>query len=259
MSTFLSKHLRSVWVLMGIILISQLSATGDMAFSQDKKIILATDPWPPYYGPDLENQGYFTEISKSAFQRVGYQCDVVFVPWKRALEMAKLGKYDGVLGAFYNDERTQWFTYSAPISETYIVFFTAKGKNIRYDSLKSLEPYKIGVINGYNYSEEFDTAAYLKKEVVHTVSQNIQKLMVGRIDLFIDSKEVTLWTLRKEFPEYVDKIEIVEPAFKVNKLYIPISKEVTDHQQIVRDLNTGLEKIKADGTFDTILMHHGFQ
>ena len=96
---------------MGVILMCQLTAAGDMAFSQDKKVTLATDPWPPYYGPDLENQGYFTEISRAAFQRAGYQLVVEFVPWKRALKMAKTGKYDGVLGAFYNDERTQWFTH----------------------------------------------------------------------------------------------------------------------------------------------------
>ena len=253
----LSTNVMGLFFLIGIVVIIQ-GEMNEIVFAQEKKITLATDPWPPYYGPDLENQGYFTELSKKAFQRAGYQCEVMFVPWKRALEMAKAGHYDGVLGAFFNEERTQWFTYSDPISETHIVFFTAKGRTIQYNSLKSLAHYKIGVINGYNYSPEFDNAVFLQKEAVHTVSQNIQKLIMGRIDLFIDSKEVTLWTLRTKFPEHIDKIQVVEPAFKVNKLYIPISKEVPLHEQIVQDLNDGIKKIKADGTFDTIMTHYGF-
>ena len=122
-----------------------------------------------------------------------------------------------------------------------------------------MAPYSIGIINGYNYSEEFDTAVFLKKEAVNTVSQNIQKLLMGRIDLFIDSKEVTLWTLRTKHPESVDAVKVVQPPFKVNKLYILISKKATNHEQIVQDLNTGLEKMKADGTFDAIMTRHGFQ
>ena len=46
--------------------------------AQDKKIVLATDPWPPFYGPDIKNGGYLTEIVKESFKRVGYDCKVEF-------------------------------------------------------------------------------------------------------------------------------------------------------------------------------------
>lgn len=227
-------------------------------FAQGKKIILATDPWPPYYGPNMKNGGYFTEIAKASFKKIGYECDVKFIPWKRAFDVSKAGGYDGLLGAFYKEGRTEYFKYSDPISETSIVFFSKKGRKITFKEMKDLSQYKIGVITGYNYSKAFDTAAYLHKEGVPNLKLNIKKLMAGRIDIFIESREVALWTLREEIPNYADLVEIVNPPLKINKLYIPISKKIKNHEQIVAAFNTGLKLIKEDGTFDKIKKFHGF-
>ena len=226
--------------------------------AQDKKIVLATDPWPPFYGPDIKNGGYLTEIVKESFKRVGYDCKVEFVPWKRAVDEAKKGKYDGLLGAFYTEDRLKDFKYSEPVTESQLVFFSKKGRDIPYKKLEDLSQYKIGVIGGYQYSEEFDAAEYLYKEEVPKVEQNIKKVIADRIDIFIDSKEVVLYLLRTTLSDYSGLLEMIDPPYKINQLYIPISKKVTNYEQIVHDFNRGLSMIREDGTYDNIMKNRGF-
>ncbi len=50
---------------------------------------------------DLEGRGFMTELIIEAFARVGHDVTVKFLPWKRALESAKSGKYDGMFTVWY--------------------------------------------------------------------------------------------------------------------------------------------------------------
>ncbi|SHO53517.1 polar amino acid transport system substrate-binding protein [Desulfopila aestuarii DSM 18488] len=229
--------------------------SGNCLFAQNKTICLTTDPWEPYYGPDLEKGGVFTEIVRAAFKIEGYELEVKFVPWKRALESSKQGICSGLLGAFYTEERTHNFQYSDPITETRIVFITKIDKAIQYKRLQELSSYTIGTIRGYSYSQEFDSATYLKKEEVTTTEQNLNKLLADRIDIFIDSEEVAAWLLQKKFKEVAHLVRIIEPVYTVKKLYVPISKNIKNYQKIVNDLNNGIKKIKENGTYEAILEH----
>ncbi len=64
-------------------------------------------------GKDLEGHGFMTELIVEAFARVGYDVTVKFLPWKRGLESAKSGKYDGLFTVWYprlgklREERTR--------------------------------------------------------------------------------------------------------------------------------------------------------
>lgn len=223
---------------------------------QNEKIVLVTDPWEPFYGPDLGNKGYISEIAKEAFGRMGYDLEIEFVPWKRALEESREGRYDGILGGFYNEERTKYFMYSDSISSANMRFFSRKGNKIEYNSLNDLIGYKIGVIRGYFYSSEFDNAGFLQKDEINNVEQNIQKIIHGRIDLFIASEEVVYWLLKTKLNEYRDEIVPLGPVYVTNDLYIIISKKSKYPKKIVEDFNNGLEQIKKDGTFNIIMEKH---
>lgn len=222
-------------------------------FSTGRKIVLATDPWEPYYGDNMPRQGYISEIAKEAFRRSGYEVEIVFIPWKRALEDSKRGKYDGILGGFYTKERTEYFFYSEPVSEVNINFFARKGSKIKYTKLKDLSGYKIGVTRGYKYSREFDNAEYIQKEEIISIEQNIKKLIHGRIDLFIASKEVVLWTLKSSLPDFKNDIELLEPSYITNDLYILISRKVQDSSALIYDFNKGFDSMVEDGTLDKII------
>ena len=222
-------------------------------------ITLATDSFEPYYGPKLINNGYLTQLVKEAFKRKGYELDVKFVPWKRALEHSKRGNYDGLLGAYYKKERTSFFEYSQEIDQTQIVFFTKKSKNIQYDKFTDLSKYIIGVVRAYHYTKEFDKAKkYLHLFEANHVRHNIKLLIHDRVDLILGSKKVILALLNKHYPQYVSQIKFITPILQSNKLYVTISKKRKNHKRIISDFNEGLQEIIEDGTYDKILKLYNF-
>ena len=85
---------------------------GSSSLASESKIEIVADNYPPYYGQDLPKGGVLTEIVVEAFGRAGYAVELKFAPWKRALEGAKTGKYEGIFTLWYRAEREEWFAYS---------------------------------------------------------------------------------------------------------------------------------------------------
>jgi len=234
-------------------------ATVLMTAAYAKPINLVTVEWTPYYGSSLKDGGIVVDISTEAFKKVGYELKVDYIPWKRALiEGAKGDRYHGVLGGYYSEERSVNYSYSDAITDTSTVLFKRADDNISYTTLKDLAPYKVGVMRGAVNGSEFDAATYIKKEEVTNQSQNIKKLADGRIDLMVGSRKVILNEINNNLPDLVDKIEAINPPLQSQDLHILISKKAPGYEQIIKDFNLGLEKIKADGTYDKLMEKHGF-
>ncbi|MCG8636812.1 MAG: transporter substrate-binding domain-containing protein [Desulfobacterales bacterium] len=227
--------------------------------AEAKTITLATVEWEPYYGPSLENDGFTVDLSRAAFQKAGYSLKIEYMPWKRAIVLGEQGKkYQGVFGAYYNDERNKIFVFSDTFASSGVGLFSRKGENISYKTLKDLAPYKVGVIKGYANTEAFDAADYIAKDETTDQVKNIKKLMNGRVDLIIGSPHVILYEVKSKLPEYGGKIELLNPLLKTNTLHFMISRKVSGHEKIIADFNRGLKMIKEDGTYDEIVKKHGF-
>ena len=128
--------------------------------AQEKKILLAIeDNWPPFADGHLKNGGYVTEITKKILERMGYIVELEFLPWARALSLTQSGKYAGLPGIYYSDERAKTLAFTNTITKTQQVFFKKKAKGILYSGdLQGLKPYTIGIVRGYAHSKEFDEA-----------------------------------------------------------------------------------------------------
>lgn len=220
---------------------------------QPKSVSLVTEPWEPYIGQGLKNGGYVTEIVTTAFQRVGYDCFIDYTSWERSIRESKEGHYDGLLGAYYTQERAKHFTFTNPIVESRVALFALKDRSIRFNKLEELSPYKIGVIASYKYTEEFDNATYLNKLSAYSTRINIKQLLTGRIDLLIGTEEVVYMSLKKHFPKEIHSLTPLKLKDDIRAIYLLISKKVDNSEQLVRDFNRGLESIIKDGTFDAII------
>lgn len=220
------------------------------------RLILSTMNWNPYYAEHLPDGGPVAEITKEAFRQVGYDVAIVFLPWKRALFMAKEGYYDGLLGAYYSEERSHHFSYTNKLTEAEVVLVSQKGKHITYKSLDDLKPYLIGVLRGGTVTQEFDTATYLTKVELTDHEQAIQMLIANRVDLVVLGKYHLLQYLKSTYSDWPDLIEIVNPPLKVNSLFNAISKQNPDHKSIVSDFDRGLKEIRVNGMFERIMTKH---
>lgn len=224
----------------------------------DAELTFGTVNWEPYFGENLKDGGVTVAVTKAAFARVGYNAEIQFMDWNRAVGLTTAGKLDGLFGCYYSEEREDAMEISEPIGEVDIVLFSKKGANITFESLEDLKPYKIGTMRGQVYTAEFEQADFLTKEVVDKFEQNVKKLLGGRIDLIVESRAVLQDVLNKKFPNDLDKIEVLSPALESNAMYIGFSKKVEGYEQILNDFNKGLKMIKEDGTYDEITKLYGF-
>ncbi len=222
------------------------------------KIDLVTDPWPPYIAPELDQQGFITEITRQAFKRAGLELKTSFLPWKRAIEHGKAGVYQGVLGAFYNDERPLFFYFSDSIGSSEIVLFKRKDRDIPFTKLSDLDGLSIGVINGYFYYQEFEDAENVLKVSAHSHQKNLERLLKGRVDLIIADKMVGSYMLNRHFPERANEIEPLIPSLATEDIYILFPKALPDSKAARDAFNLGLEQIKQDGAYDRIMLYHGY-
>ena len=222
------------------------------------EITLATLNWEPVYGENLPENGFFTAITKEAFKRAGYDLKVKFLPWKRALEQSKKGTYDGILGAYYNEDRAKSFYYSDPVYQSDEVFVQLKGKGISYKTLQDLKPYKIGGVLGGAPSKELQSLGLNLEETVTTI-QSLRKLNAKRVDLVVVGRAEFHYRLNtvEDLVKVKNKFDVIEPPFKSYQLYCPITKVRADGQEVVNKFNQAISEMKADGSFEAILSRFG--
>ncbi|SLM32071.1 putative ABC-type transporter periplasmic subunit family 3 [Desulfamplus magnetovallimortis] len=227
-------------------------------FAETETITLATLNWQPFYGEDLPEKGFFAAISREAFKRAGYEMKIEFMPWKRALEMAKKGKYDGLLGAYHSEERAQEFYFTDPVSQNEEVFFQKKGKGIAYSNIEDLKQYKIGGLRGAAPLIELNEKGFNVEETNDDL-MSMKKLNAGRIDLLVIGKQQLYYNIAnvEDLKGFKDEFEAIEPPFKSFDLFCPITRKKADGEEIVKKFNAALQEMKADGTYDDILKRFG--
>ena len=221
--------------------------------AQARDISMLTVEWAPHYGSELPEKGLTTAIVKAAFKAVGHTSDVDFIPWARALKEVEEGKSDVVMGAYHNKEREEIYHFSDPIYFLELGLIARPGLGVsKYESLRDLTPYKIGISRGFANSEEFDSATYLDKQVATFPNLNIRKLFRGRIDMAVMNFDLFRHEAKKE-GFCISDVEFMEPPLETHGLYLMASRNIPDGAQIMQDFNRGLDAIRKNGEFDRIV------
>jgi len=240
-----------------VIYCTMLVVISQSAWSQ--KVKMVTTDWAPYYASTLESGGLVTELVQTAFIRGGHESSINWYSWLRAMKMTKDGSADAVMGAYYSEERAKDYNYSDPIFSVDVGLIALKSLGIvKYEGLRSLESYTIGAMRGWVYTHEFDTANYIKKQIVVNQIFAVRMLFAKQIDLVAASilvfkHEASFLTKSKD-----EDIVVLNPLLDSKPLYLIFSKSIPNSLELVESFNAGLESIRADGTFQNILDKHGF-
>jgi len=223
-----------------------------------QKLNLATTDWEPIYGRSLPEQGFFSAISKAVFKRAGYDITIQFLPWKRALEGARSGKYDGLLGAYHSKDRARNFYYPEPLYASDEVFVQYKGKGITYATVEDLKGYSIGGMRGAANLVDLKKQGFDIRETAND-EQSLMKLNSNRVDLVLMGRPQVLFMLENNanIKKMASHVDIIEPPYKSSNLYCPITKKRMDGKFIVNKFNEALTAMKADGSYAAILKRFG--
>lgn len=231
------------------------------SFTGAEPIVLAAvgDPWPVLLNPDTKQQGLLVEVARKAYQTQGYELEIVFVPWSRAMVMIQQKRADLLIGAWYTDERNNYLLYSQAIFSSAIRLIKPKHSSFEYTNLSSLQGMRVGTILSYQYHDEFLTDTGIIRITSDSLLNNIHNLLAGRIDLTLDDHYVVKYMLDTHIDDWQNKLSLVESPLMAKNLYLAANRSNPKHQTIIKAFNLGLAQLKKDGRYNEILESYNLE
>lgn len=217
-------------------------------------IKLVAMEYPPYYGPSLPQYGPLTSIIKQAFQHRGYEVDVQFSPWARALKQVYSGDAHGIIGIWKSPEREKRFIYSQSLLDNQMGFFTQQHKQINIQQLTTAhsKKYKLASVHGYILPANLSSSNF-ENFFVANDRQSLRMLDANRVDvILIDYFYARYMFQQNGFEHMADKLKwlgvIDTPA-----QYLAMTKKHQRATQLIEQFNLGLKQLKDSGRYCQIL------
>lgn len=215
----------------------------------------------PYNGdPEAKSPGYAVELAKAIFEPQGIKVDYQTMPWTEALESARVGKIEGVIGA--GSAELEGLTVpSESIGEPRVVLLVRKDNSWRYENVASLKGVKLGVIDGYTYWDSLDEYIKTGKEpaVVRFAGETplvdaLNQLKEGKIDAIPENISVFVWTAKSIGLSPAD-FRIVF-TWQNEPIYLAFSK-TPQGVKYAKLFDEGMGKLRASGELAALLKRYG--
>ena len=245
-------EIRSKLPLALLLLLLTLSAA---ALAAPPSLHLVANYWEPYTGQDLPQQGLACEVVATALRRAGYQADITIMPWPRVLSTVYQHQADGVVAIWATSERRARLLFSDSYLSNRLFILHMPGQLGDASEFRQLNGARIGVGRDYEYSDEFLAQTNFQRVPVDRPIQNLLKLTVGRIDGVLEDKLIAQYQIQANIDAHgaLGNIEFATTPMMTLPLYLAISPQTPNAQQIVAQFNAQLAAMRKDGTLEAIL------
>ncbi len=222
------------------------------------EVYFMTETYPPYNFEDNGSmQGIAVDLLALMLKKVGSRqsrASIRLVPWARGYRNLLKKKNTCLFSMTRTDERESLFRWVGPIASTTVSLIAKKDKKIKIKEIKDVEKYVVGtviddvgeqlVLEGGIALKALDRIAGLE-----VITRSIKKLNADRINIWSYDLNVAKWELRLHGfdPANYEAVYTLKKA----DLYFAFHKETSD--QLVKKLQSALDKIKKDGTYEKIL------
>lgn len=229
-----------------------------------EEIILAADPWPPFnIEPGKALEGYMVDVAREVLETYGHSVIYKIVPWKRAIDGTRTGRYTGAIGASKNDAAGFVFPEEA-LARNVLAFYTLAGNPWRFQGPASIENVIIGVAAGYDYRRWLNDyiRAYCRDEqrvqVIagkHPLRQNLKKLLLQRIEVVVDNEAAIRFTANQM--NVLEKIKAAGYGQEPADIYIAFSPALPQGTVLAHQLSEGIVELRRRGRLQVILDRYG--
>ncbi len=233
------------------IVIAALLASVSLSATAAETIRFATEAsYPPFESMDANNKivGFDVDLANALCKEIDATCTFANQSFDSLIPSLKFRRIDAVMaGMDITPEREKQVLFSTPYYENSALFIGQKGK---YASIEALKGKKVGVQNGTTHQKfimdkhpEITTVPYDSYQNARLDLQN------GRIDaVFGDNAVVTEWLKANDKLAAVGD-KVTDKDYFGTGLGIAVRQGNTALQE---KFNTALEKVKKDGTYDSI-------
>ncbi len=210
---------------------------------------------PPFmYADDRTHAavGLYPSLITEAFRRMAVDVELKTLPWRRALKELELG-HAGLGGLYRSRERQEKYDFSEPLFEEQIAIYSLAANGPLLRDLRDLEGKRVGVINGWYYSEEFSAALKSGRVKVQPVADdktNMRKLQLGRLDAVLAITQSGDGVLHAMALDQV--IRRPQQPFLTNPVYLAFHRRA-QQQALLQQFNQTLQSMRQDGTYERLI------
>jgi len=165
----------------------------------NEKVLIFSSNYEPYYGEQMADFGPVAKLTLLAFAETGYDAEVVFRPWARALKEGEAGKCDVLLGGWFDTEWENWMALTDAMLDNEVGFYKRKDDDVAFKDYADLKAKKvvIGTVQGYINPDGFLAADLMTEQVTEDL-QVMRMLVANRIRLALVDKYLGRYLLKKE-------------------------------------------------------------
>ena len=237
-------------LILGLIVMTSISV-------QAEKIkIVGAENIPPmmFKGSDGKASGFAFAVAKAAFEKAGYQTELVTCPWSRCQQIAAdEGAF--IIGFSKTEERLKIFTYTEPMYFDEVILVTPKGKEFPFTKNEDLKGKKMGFQMGATFGDRFE--ALKKIATVDTDGaddQRVKKLQMGRIDAGAFSSGVAgLNYACKTAAVDCAGFTILPEKIAMDPNFIATGQKTAGAKEKLEKVNKALKELEAAGKIKEIM------
>lgn len=210
-----------------LVIILLMLASGSKATEQSWRVL--TEPFPPYFAPELPNNGWMHDLVVSALHNQNIKATIEYVAWSRAMRLAGNGGAVAVLGAYKTSKRQNNYFYSRAIGKSDTGFFAKTSLELAMPlKISELKKYVIAKGEEYVVAEGVEDHPDLSFTQTSDLITSLYMLLGDRVDLVAGTRQVGEHWLRnhsrlKRHPK-LSKVKFVEPAVATQKMYMIFGK-----------------------------------
>lgn len=233
------------------------------ALAETGRIIrLSSLEWPPYTGASLPRQGVTTAVIAAALASMGYRLEVQYFPWSRATALIKIDSpFAGYYPEYLSAARARDFLVSDPIGSGPLGFAYHADAPVQWETMADLSKYRIGVVQGYVNTSEFDTRVRQGKQLVDAAvndKQNLRKLAAKRVALvLIDRRVYDYLILHDADLRAVASSLRFHPRLLEDKQFYICFRPNAEGELVRKLLNQGLKRIDIEAVVAAALSAAG--
>jgi ABC-type amino acid transport substrate-binding protein len=220
---------------------------------QPASLLLVTAPYPPFVNPpgDPQGEGIDIEIAREAMRRGGYQIELIYVPWKRALLMLERGEADFTTTISRSGDRNNYLAWSEGYRVTTgYTFYARKGSGQQLKTLDDLDGHSLCITLGYFYPDVISKRPKTKYENGPTMSNTVAMLAKGRADYMVVNGIAGNWEITRL--GLADQLELQPLSYTSNSpTYMAFSIART-YQKPLAAMKSALVDMAKDGSIAKI-------
>lgn len=230
------------------------------------RVLLAVaDEWCPYTcAEDAPQQGYLVDLMRAVFHPLGYRIEYRVMPWPRAVRETQLGRASMALGATPANARDLVLP-QLPAGRDESTFAVRKDSPWRYTGIPDLAAITLGVTADYTYFPELDDWIDRHRDQPDRIdaatgdaplSSSLRKLESGRIDAFVENRNVLLYAASRHPTRLGIRMEARIPGDDIVVGFSPFSAR---DAALAGVFDERLRTLRASGELAALLSRYGLE